>query len=295
MTLIDILLPFYGDVDYMHLAVQSVLEQTDDDWRLTVVDDNYPDPSVATWFASLADPRVHYTRNSTNLGANANYRRALGMATAPWVVVMGADDLMLPHYVATLRRLTSKWPSATVFQPGVEVVDGSGAVTAPLADRVKAALAPRTVGTRQLAGEELSASLLRANWTYFPSLCWRRDVVASIGFRPGLDVVQDLALLLDVVVTGGVLVVDHEPAFHYRRHSGSDSALRAATGRRFDEERAFFRAAARDARARGWERAARAARWHLTSRLNAASLLSRALSRRDWTSVAVLLRHALAA
>jgi len=50
--------------------VRSVLEQRDPDWRLTVVDDGYPDGSVPGWFAGLGDDRVRYHRNETNLGAH---------------------------------------------------------------------------------------------------------------------------------------------------------------------------------------------------------------------------------
>ncbi len=291
---IDILLPFYGDVGYLQLAVRSVLAQSDPDWRLTVVDDGYPDPEVPGWFADLADPRVRYTRNPVNLGANGNYRHALALAEASWVVVMGADDLMLPGYLARVRALVDDHPAAAVVQPGVQVVDGAGVAVRPAVDRVKQACRPRGGGARELSGESLTASLLRGNWTYFPSLCWRRDLVASIGFREGLDVVQDLALLLDVAAAGGSLVVDDQAVFLYRRHQNSDSSLRAATGSRFDEERRFFADAAATCRSRGWSSAARAARWHLTSRLNAASLLPRAVRSRQWSSVDLLIRHVVA-
>ena len=298
MASVDILLPFYGDVGYLRLAVESALAQTDPDWRLLVVDDGYPDPAVADWFAALGHPQVHYSRNAANLGANGNYRHALTLAEADWVVVMGADDLMLPTYVATVRALLAAHPAAAVVQPGVGVVGSDGHRILPVADRVKAALRPgglrpRDRGVRELRGERLSASLLRANWTYFPSLCWRRDLVTSIGFRTGLDVVQDLALLLDVVAAGGSMVLGDETVFLYRRHPGSDSALRAATGTRFDEEREFFSTMAAESRSRGWSRAARSARWHLTSRLNAASLVPAAVRGGGWSSARVLLRHTL--
>ena len=35
----DIMMPYYGDVALMKLAVRSVLGQTEQSWRLTVVDD----------------------------------------------------------------------------------------------------------------------------------------------------------------------------------------------------------------------------------------------------------------
>lgn len=292
MTL-DILLPFYGDVGYLKLAVGSILSQTDEDWRLMVVDDGYPDPEVARWFSGLGHPRVRYTRNPTNLGANRNYRHALSMASADWVVVMGADDVMLPSYVEEVKKLAVAHPRAAVIQPGVEVIDGDGRVVRPLADRVKTRLAPRAGGVTELAGETLSASLLRANWTYFPSLCWRRALVTTIGFRRGLDVVQDLALLLDVAAGGGTLARGTDVVFGYRRHRDSDSTLRAVAGSRFAEERAFFRSVADEAGSRGWPRAARAARWHLTSRLNALSLMPSTLRNGSWSSAAQLLRHAI--
>ncbi len=290
---IDILLPYYGDVGLMQVAVDSVRGQHDTDWTMYVVDDNYPDPTVAEWFSTRDDPRIHYQRNATNLGANGNYRRALELATADYVVVMGADDVMLPGYVARLRSLIAGWPRAGVFQPGVEIIDEHGETASPLADRVKARLAPSASGVVELVGEDLARSVLRGNWTYFPSLCWDRRLIQETGFRRGLDVVQDLALILDVAHRGRSLVVDPTVVFQYRRHLSSDSAVRAVAGSRFREERDFFRTAATQCREAGWNRAARAARWHLTSRLNAASLLPRAVGARKGGAVRTLLAHTL--
>jgi glycosyltransferase involved in cell wall biosynthesis len=292
VTGIDVLLPFYGDVGYLKLAVESVQSQTDTDWRLTVVDDGYPDHSVGDWFGGLGDPRVRYHRNATNLGANGNYRHALGMAEADYVVVMGADDLMLPGYIGLVRDAISRNPSVAVVQPGVQVVDEAGRPVDPLADRIKRGLRPKaSAGAVVLEGETLARSLLRANWTYFPSLCWNRRLISEVGFRPGLDVVQDLALLLDVTAAGGTMVLLDDVVFAYRRHSGSDSSVRAAAGSRFEEERRFFRTAAEESRQRGWTSAAKAARLHLTSRLNAASLVPGAAKARAWGPVRSLLRH----
>lgn len=291
--LFDVLLPYYGDVDHMKASVRSVLAQTGDDWHLTVVDDGYPDPSVATWFGTLDDPRVTYLRNAENLGANLNYVKATSLAVAPHLVVMGADDLMLPGYLARMRAIVSAQPDVAVIQPGVTVIDGQGRPTDPLTDRVKRWSRPRTNAQRVLTGEHLAASLLRGNWTYFPSLCWRTDVVKGLGFRDGLNVVQDLALLMDVTLSGGSLVLDPEPTFAYRRHAGSDSAVRAVSGDRFREEARYFASVADLCGQRGWHRAERAARVHLTSRLHAISLLPAAVEARSASAGVALLRHAV--
>lgn len=292
MRVIDVLLPFYGDPHLMRLAVQSVLEQTARDFRLVVVDDGYPDPLVASWFEQLGDARVEYHRNAKNLGANRNYVRALELATAEHVVVMGADDIMLPHYLQTVQEALARFPEAAVVQCGVEVIDGDGVVFLPISDRLKRRLTPHPRDVALLRGEELMVSLLHGNWTYFPSLCWRTEMVRSVGFRPDFHVVQDLGLLMDVLLAGGALALHPAVAFRYRRHAGSDSAVKTVGGTRFEEEKRYFAMIAAALSKRGLPRAARAARAHVTSRLHAAALLPVAVRHRDAPASARLIRHA---
>lgn len=290
---IDVVLPYYGDVDLMKLAAQSVMNQQYQGWRLAVIDDGYPSPEPERWFASLNDPRVSYRKNEMNLGANGNYRRALELVEAPIVVIMGADDVMLPNYLQLVDAVFEAHPDAGVVQPGVQVIDEAGRACQPLVDVVKKLYAPRGRGRQILRGEEMATSLVRADWAYFPSLAWRTEVITRIGFTPGLDVVQDLALLMDIAAEGGSIVVEPELAFLYRRHSASDSSVRALDGRRFDEERAFFRSQAKRFADLGWTSAARAARFHSTSRLNAATLIARSLARGKTDSLPRLARHVI--
>ncbi|MEO9326462.1 glycosyltransferase family 2 protein [Gordonia aurantiaca] len=263
---IDVMMPFYGDVAQFRQAVTSVLDQTDPDLRLVVVDDCYPDPEPREWLMSLGDARVHYLRNQTNLGVNGNFRRCVELVTADWFVVMGCDDVMHPDYLRTVGMLARHHPTASVIQPGVDVIDEHGRPVRPLGDRIKGVLAPSFATV--LSGERLATSLLHGNWTYFPSLLWRTAAVREVGFRPGLEIVLDLALLLDLAAGDGSLVYDPEVVFSYRRHSASVSSVQAVDGRRFDEENRFFAQEAKRFAGLGWSRAARAARMHATSRLN---------------------------
>lgn len=96
MSTVDVMLPYYGPVDLMQAAVRSVLGQQDPDWRLTVVDDCYPEPGIPEWFASLGDERIRYLRNEQNLGANRNYQRCVDLVEHDVIVIIGSDDLMLP-------------------------------------------------------------------------------------------------------------------------------------------------------------------------------------------------------
>lgn len=295
--MIDVLLPFYGDPRLLRVAVRSVLRQTDPDWRLVVVDDCYPDPTVEAWVRGLRDTRVSYHRNAANLGANANYTRALSLASASHVVFMGADDIMAPDYLAVMAATIERHPDAGALTCGVRVIDGRGATVSPLVDRIKGVLTPRAERDAVVcAGESALVRLLQGNWTYFPAVCWRRELVTEIGFRPGFGVVQDLALLVDVIRSGRVLVRAPEVAFCYRRHLGSDSARKSlGGGARFREELHYFAVIAAELEADGMHRAARAARMHLTSRAHAGSLLWTSVARGDVPAARALARHVVLA
>ena len=292
--MIEVFIPFWGSPEYLRDAVRSVQTQTDSSWRLVVVDDCYPDPSVKEYFDALDDPRVRYVRNETNLGITDNYRRCLELASEEWMVFLGCDDLMLPRYVETVRAaITSASESVDVIQPGVRVVDEHGAVVDPLVDRVKRRLfAPHVTEPTILCGEPLAVSLLRGNWTYWPSLALRTRAIRSHRFLDGFPLVQDLALLVDMSLDGSQMLVLPDEVFAYRRHSASASSATVVDGGRFAGERAYFAIAADRCDAHGWHAAARAARTHAASRLYAVSQLPVAVRQRSWASLRTLAAHA---
>jgi GT2 family glycosyltransferase len=288
----DVMLPYYGDVSLMQAAVRSVLAQSDPGWRLTVVDDG-KEPGVPEWFAQLDDDRVRYLRNEKNLGATGNYKKCLSLAEHEYLILMGTDDIMLPNYIATLRSVLDEHPGVGMIQPGVEVINGAGVVISTLTDEVKRRLyAPKVDGRLLMGGEELATSLLRGCWFYFPSLCWRTDAIRATNFREDLNIIQDLALVIDLIVAGEQMVVDSTVCFHYRRHTVSLSAAGAMAGTRFTEARNYFMDASDQMLAQGWPRAARAARRYVASRLHAATLLPLAIRARDRGGLARLSRHA---
>ncbi|MFD7260676.1 glycosyltransferase family 2 protein [Streptomyces sp. NPDC059874] len=292
MSRFEILLPYYGDVALMRDAVRSVLAQDGDDWRLTVVDDGR-EPGVPEWFEGLADPRVRYFRNEDNLGVTGNFNRCVELAEYEYLVLMGCDDLMHPNYLRVVRAAVEREPRAAMIQPGVRVIGSDGLPHDTLADRTKRKLyAPKGPGRALLGGEELASCLLRGNWLYFPSICWRTEAVKRFGFRADLTVIQDLALVVDLLVAGETLATTPEVCFSYRRHAASESSAKAYTGHRFEEAKRFFVETADRLDRHGWPRAAKVSRRHLSSRLHALTLLPAAVKYAGRSGAGAMLRHA---
>lgn len=291
---IDVMLPYYGDAEQFRDAVQSVRAQTFADWRLVCVEDASEIGDASSWLSSLGDHRIVHLRNERNLGIAGNFARCLELVEAPHFVMMGSDDRMLPEHLSVLDEARRRHADVDVLQTGVRVIGADSRAVLPPADLVKAILRPRTNrGDATLRGERFAVSLTRADWAYFPSLMWRTSRARRLGFDSRYEIALDLGLILDIALDGGSFTVLHPITFEYRRHRASASMKAARTGERFAQERAFFLDYAERFAAYGWHRAARVARTHAISRLNAASELPGAVLTRSPDGVRRILSHIL--
>lgn len=264
MAKIDILLPFWGDVGLFKLTVESVLRQTEKDWRLVILDDHYPSTEPKEYVDSLNDPRITYIRHEENIGITKNFNAALAKAETEHFVMLGCDDIMLENYV---ERAISTIGDATFYQPKVEVIDEVGTLFMPLADRVKNILRPKKAGIHK--GEKLAVSLSHGNWLYFPSITWKTQAVREYGFDDTYKIAEDLALELKLITDDHTLYLDNETTFQYRRFAKSLSSVEKKKGGiRFSEEQAVYTYLADLFGKKGWKKAQRAAKMRITSRLH---------------------------
>lgn len=289
---LDIFIPYWGDPDYMKQTVKSVLTQDSDDWLLTVVDDAYHDDEIQRYMNGVTDPRVKYIRKEQNAGITENYKTCVSLATEEVMVILGCDDILLPNYVRVISAAHQRFPEASIIQPGVQVIDGGGAVVRTLVDSTKQyVVRPRANGPRLLSGEQLATNLMHGDWLYWPSLAFRTERIRGVEFREGFPIIQDLALVMDMVYRGDQLLLEPTVCFSYRRHSESASSTKLVDGSRFAGEREYFSVSAEQARLNGWSKAARAANLRLTSRAHALTLLPSALVNRNFAAAKVLLGH----
>jgi hypothetical protein len=179
-----------------------------------------------------------------------------------------------------------------LIQPGVQVIDENGKVALTLVDTVKQKfIKPRSGGRQLVSGEAVAANLMHGDWLYWPSLAFRTEKIRKVDFRDGFPIIQDLALIMDMIYNGDQLLIEPTVCFQYRRHSNSASSAKLVDGSRFTGEREYFAVSAAQAQELGWNKAARSARLRLTSRAHAASLLPNAVLARNSSAVKALVRH----
>ena len=90
----SILLPTRNRLEYLRLAVESVLRQDMQDWQL-VVSDNCSEQDIEGYVSSLGDPRIVYRRTERLVPVTENWNRALAHSEGDYVIMLGDDDALL--------------------------------------------------------------------------------------------------------------------------------------------------------------------------------------------------------
>jgi glycosyltransferase involved in cell wall biosynthesis len=266
---ICIALPFFSNLEYLDVALRSLLAQTDPQWTAFVVDDASPEAGADAVVAALGDSRVRFMRNPHNLGIAANFNHCLelGAAEAEIVAVFHADDVLEPGYVSAVLAAHVRSPAATCVAPRVTVIGDKGQPIRTLGDAVKHMLWPRQLPTT-LTGDRGLARLMRGQFFYCPSVSYRVARLPEVHFDGRWRQVMDLDLYARVLLEGGSIVIVPERVYRYRRHDATMTAQNSRSLVRVAEEVALSREIADAARDRGWRDGARAARTRITVRLN---------------------------
>jgi glycosyltransferase involved in cell wall biosynthesis len=232
--LISIVVPAYNAERFLAATLQSIAAQTESRWECVVVDDGSSDATaaIAERFAA-ADDRFRVCRRP-NGGASAA-RNTGFRSTSPgtsYVTFMDADDVWLPHALATLLARLQDRPDAIGSHGLAEFVDSSGALVRPgeyaaIGRRRLARAGGRLVALARDRPTDFDV-LINGNVLFPPGLLLaRRATYEAVGpFDESLNGPEDWDMLIRLSRHGQIEFVD-EVLLHYRRH---DSNLGAAAG-----------------------------------------------------------------
>lgn len=92
---ISVILPVYNAEKYIAQSIQSILNQTFEDFELIVVDDGSTDQSLSI-IQTFHDPRLLVLRHDRNLGYPFAMNTGLSHARGKYIARMDADDVCHP-------------------------------------------------------------------------------------------------------------------------------------------------------------------------------------------------------
>jgi glycosyltransferase involved in cell wall biosynthesis len=98
--LVSIGLPVYNGANYLRQAVETILEQSYENFEL-IISDNASTDDTADICRDLSarDPRIRISRNQENVGAAGNYNLVFGAARGKYFKWAAHDDVVAPEFI----------------------------------------------------------------------------------------------------------------------------------------------------------------------------------------------------
>lgn len=215
MPAVSVLLPVYNAMPYLKEAIASVLSQTFTDIEVIALDDASTDGSL-DYLRGLADPRlIVIARPKSGLSLNLNY--GIGIARAPLLARMDADDISQPtRFEKQVARMNAE-PKLVACGSELRLIDQTGA--------------PGSVQVCYAEDSAIRWNLLTDSAIAHPSAMIRKSAMERAGlYRRELEPAEDYALWLALAKLG-LLANIPEPLLHYRIHPGSVSSRRVEVQR----------------------------------------------------------------
>jgi glycosyltransferase involved in cell wall biosynthesis len=175
--IVTFVVPCYKLAHLLRECIQSILEQTFQNYEILIMDDCSPDetPEVAR---SFADRRVLHVRNNPNLGHLRNYNRGISLAKGKYIWLISADDrLNSPHVLGRyVQMMEANSSIGYAFCPAMRLEDG----------QIKELLDYSVLGpTDQIInGRTFLNHLIYANTIVAPSAMARKECYEKVSMFP---------------------------------------------------------------------------------------------------------------
>ncbi len=205
--LVSVILPVFNPEDaWVEDAVQSVLDQSYEQWELCLVDDCSSKPGVRDLLERFAarDARIRLTFREQNGGISAASNTALEVATGDYITLLDHDDVIEPH---ALHMLVARLQS----EPELDFVYCDEDKISPDGERIDPFFKP----------EWSPELLLSLNYITHMALV-RRTIIETIGrFRSETDGAQDFDLFLRCTEVTDRIAHVPEVLYSWRQVPGS--------------------------------------------------------------------------
>ena len=111
LPVISVVMPTYNRIDLLPRSIESILNQTYQDFEFIIVDDGSTDGSVSLIQAyQKKDKRIRLIQNNKNRGIPYSRNRGMDAARGKYVAIMDSDDFSEPDRLQKSMRFFQKHP-----------------------------------------------------------------------------------------------------------------------------------------------------------------------------------------
>jgi len=221
MPKVSICIPTHNSARYLPQAIESVLKQEFIDYELVILDNASTDNTPALC-SGYTDSRVRYLRFEELTNQAGNFNRCLKEARGQYLMLLHADDFLLPGFLADRVSRLDNDPNTGFVFGAVRIVDAEGEAVSTKSQWNE---------DRRFRPGELLDHLLLGCIVSPPSMLVRKSCADEAGpFRMDLTWGHDWDWAIRLAEKGAVRYAS-EPLAAYRVHddSGTAEVLSAAT------------------------------------------------------------------
>lgn len=213
---VTVSIPTRNRSSMLKACLTSVLAQTTQDLEVFVLDNASTD-DTAQMVEGLGDPRVTLLALGSDVGMHGNMTRALHQGTAPYVVVLQDDDVLLPGSLSAKIAVLDARPEVGAVTSAFYFIDIDGRRTSGATNWMQA-----DADRVESGSEFLMRTMGNALRMHISTVAVRRGLVASERFDVADAGHCDMALWLRLARHASVAYL-HEPLAEIRHHVDAEN------------------------------------------------------------------------
>jgi len=213
-AVVDVGIPTHGEPSYLHEAVESVLEQSFEDWRLTVSENGPGTAEIeAILKPYLSDPRVRYVKTGDEVSGAENATKALQAGRALYVAILHDDDRWDSDFLAPRVSFLEANPTCGIVFSNYRFIDDRGVPLSTFTAPLREGLQPR---------EKFLRALYLRNFIGTPAVLGRRSAYDRVNANFHSVLFYDYEMWLRIASRFDVGFLDIYDA-DYRIHPGQST------------------------------------------------------------------------
>jgi glycosyltransferase involved in cell wall biosynthesis len=225
MPKISVCIPTFNRVALLELAIESVLNQTYQDFELIVCDDGSYDATPQK-MAEYSDNRIKYIRHNNNIGKSNNMRAGFDVATGEYFIKFDDDDRLMPDFLERTALILDSNSEVDFVGTDHWIIDINNK-----RDEAQTKYNSRIWGREALpkgiVNNLLEVVFIQQSFQIGATL-FRRQVLTQIGFmQPNWQNCEDNDLFVRLALSGKQGYYLPELLMEYRYHAEQQSKDRA--------------------------------------------------------------------
>ena len=231
---VSVVIPAYNHEQFIAPAIDSVLNQSLQDFELVIVDDGSTDNTAAV-IKEYSDPRIHYYFQE-NQDAFNTINRGIGLAKGEYIAILNSDDIYAPNRLQRLVETQDETGAQCLFTDVIPISDAGVEFTDP-----KFGWNVWHKKNRDFCqnSNDLYTAFLKGNFMVTTSnLFMTREAVDMVGKFCSLRYLHDYDFMFRMLQAypEKVHYLRDEKLLYYRIHDGNTLGEAAIIGREQDQD-----------------------------------------------------------